>query len=96
MSKTTQNSRFIYVGVVAIVLILCLAIFGDNGLIKVGRLATMRDSIKEQSALLTDENVRLKAETDILQQDLYAIEKLSRSELDLVRENEILYKFTDH
>jgi len=86
---------FLWAGVAVVVLILIYTAFSERGLFKVRQLLYDRDSIKAQIKHTMDENIKLKREAAALSNDMHTIERTAREQLDLIKKNEILYKFGD-
>lgn len=90
-----KKSYFAYILILSSVAVLLLAwvSFGRHGLIDLYKmqkekeeyLATIRD-LKEKNQLLTAEIRRLREDKEYL-------ESVARKELDLIKENEIIYRF---
>ena len=90
-----ENKKTIFVGVAIISLFFFFTIFGDRGLTKVRLLTLERDALKEKADAIEEENRILTREIALLKNDIRTIERAARGQLDLVREDEILYKFAD-
>ncbi len=90
-----KNHKFFLAGLSIILVLFYYAVFSERGLLKVRELSMERDRIRMQAETVAAENRRLKEEAEALRHDIRAIEKAARSQLDLVREDEILYKFTE-
>lgn len=95
MIKTIQK-RFIFAGVTIVALILIYTAFSARGLLKVKQLIYDSNSINTQIDLITDKNNKLKIEAAALSNEITTIEKAAREQLDLVKKNEVLYKFDDN
>ena len=93
MSKDQRN--IIVIGLVIIALLLFYTVFSERGVLKGRQLALQRDALIAKSKLIEAENEELAEDLKKLNSDLRTIERVARSQLDLVKENEILYKFTD-
>lgn len=93
MNKDQRN--VIVVGLVIIALLLFYTVFSERGVLKGRQLALQRDALIAKSKIIEAENAQLAEELKRLNKDLKTIEKVARSQLDLVKEDEILYKFTD-
>ena len=92
--KTKRNSGFEYWLIWLLLLALffiCVTIFGHNGLLQIGELRRVRKVLKEEIAVLCEENESLRKEIKGLREDPFFIEKVAREELDLVRPNEVVY-----
>lgn len=93
MSKDQRN--IIVIGLVIIALLLFYTVFSERGVLKGRQLALQRDALIAKSKLIEAENKELAEDLKKLNSDLKTIERVARRQLDLVKENEILYKFTD-
>ena len=74
-------------------LVLAYTFFSERGLLKSRGLSMERDAIVLKANSTETENRILSAEIESLRSDMKTIEKTARTELDMVREDEILYKF---
>ncbi len=95
MIKTTQK-KFLLAGVTIVASILIYTAFSERGLLKVKQLLYDSNSINTQINLITDKNNKLKIEAAALSNEITTIEKAAREQLDLVKKNEVLYKFEDN
>ncbi len=95
MIDSSSNKIMPALGIFVISLMVIYTIFSERGLLKVRELTLDRDSIKSMSTRLEAENTKLEGHISALDKDIKVIEKAARSELDLVRKDEILYKFAD-
>ncbi|MBI3077464.1 MAG: septum formation initiator family protein [Deltaproteobacteria bacterium] len=86
--------RRVMLGAGALVLLLLgLTVFGDRGLLHLGRL-------RQEHARLLADNQRIRQQNDALRQEVLNlrgnkryVEEIARRELGLVREGEIVYHF---
>lgn len=92
-SFTENKATWLYV--ITFVFLLLYTFFSERGLVRVHQLTIDRDNIKIKSKQIEIENEKLLSKVQILKHDLSEMEKAARAELDLVREDEILYKFTE-
>jgi cell division protein FtsB len=81
-------------------LIICLSAtvgawlaFGDRGLIDLYSMKMQRQACIERIEQLEKENQALQEELELLSNDMEYVETLIRRKLNLVKENEILYRF---
>lgn len=95
MIRTIGGNKLFWGGASIVFLLLFYAVFSERGLLKVRRLSLERDTIKMRSSVIAEENRKLAKEAEALKHDIKAIERAARSQLDLVRKDEILYKFAD-
>ncbi|MBE9503364.1 MAG: septum formation initiator family protein [Proteobacteria bacterium] len=93
MNKDHRN--IIVVGLAITALLLFYTVFSERGVLKGRQLTLQRDALIAKSKVIKAKNAQLTEELKRLNNDLKTIEKIARSQLDLVKENEILYKFTD-
>jgi len=91
--KNKGSNEVVWGGILITALILAYTFFSERGLVKSRILSMERDAIVLKANSIEAENRILSAEVTSLQNDMKAIEKSARTELDLVREDEILYKF---
>ncbi|MDH3976396.1 MAG: septum formation initiator family protein [Deltaproteobacteria bacterium] len=92
--KSLPENKFTWLYVFTFVLLLLYTFFSERGLIRVHQLATERDNIIMRSQIVEGENKKLLSKALLLKNDFKEMEKTARAELDLVREDEILYKFS--
>ncbi len=69
--------------------------FGDQGLLHLYRKYMEKQAYIERINQLTKENMALQEEIRRLRTDREYVEELVRKELNLVKKNEIIYRFTD-
>lgn len=79
--------------VVTVALMLTLALFGEEGLIRAFKLNGERDLLRQQVDALQDENRVLRQEIEMLRNDPRYLEGVARRELGMVREDELVYQF---
>ena len=68
--------------------------FGERGFIHLFKMEKKRQSFLEKINKLEDENEALLEEIQRLRTDKSYVESLARREWDLVKDHEILYRFT--
>jgi cell division protein FtsB len=90
----TKRQKII-LGVVffAMLNLLLVVIFGDNGLVELKRLQHTHQSLLKSNLLLTQENSQMYKSIDRLQDDPDYIENIARRELGMIRSNELIFKF---
>lgn len=81
-------SSFIYMGI-----LLVSGIFGDMGVIKNYKLYKENKKIEEEIQKLEQENKKLRREADNLLGNPRYIEKIAREELNMSRDDEIIFIF---
>jgi len=67
--------------------------FGERGFINLHRIETERQAHLERIRLLNEENQALLNEINRLRTDLEYAESVARRELNLIRENEVIFRF---
>ena len=77
---------------IVLVAVLCFSVFGENGLMELGRLQEKYDRAVEANEKIALENKRLAREIDRLNKDLGYVEGLARRELGYVYEEEVVFK----
>ena len=82
------------------VLLICLCAtiaawlaFGKRGLLDLYSMEMQRQACIERINQLTKENQELKEELELLTNDMEYVESLVRKKLNLVKENEVIYRF---
>jgi len=78
--------------VLLLVLIIGLTIFGERGFIHIMRLQKEFNEIEKNNSILKIENEKIKIEVINLKNNLRYLEELSRNELGLAREDELIYR----
>ncbi len=69
--------------------------FGERGFVHLYHTEMERQDNIEKIRRLADENRTLREEIDRLRNDLKYVESVARRELNLIRENEIIYRFKE-
>jgi cell division protein FtsB len=92
--KKSATKRWIFRGVLLAFLALFLYLFlgGPYGFIKIVSLYVQLKSVEKQTDKLTVEKVLLTKQCDRLKTDLFAIEKIAREKLGMIKDGEIVYK----
>ena len=88
MKRFVINTVF----VLSLVLIIGLTILGERGFIHIMRLQEELFEIENNNSKLKIENEKLKIEVINLKNNLRYLEELSRNELGLAREGELIYR----
>ncbi len=84
----------IALGVINVILFYRM-IWGDSGILAFNKLRTQYQGLVQELASIDHKNISLSNEIRLLKSDNNYIEKMIRQRLHYVRENEILYLFTD-
>jgi len=87
------TSHILFIALVAFILL--ITVFGKNGLLQLIKLNKRVDSYEYKTESLKQDNEQLSEEISLLKNDLGYIEKIARTELGLVKANEIIYIFKD-
>jgi len=86
-------SRLIIIALCALLPLLGWVIFGERGLLQLYHAELERQEHIERIHGLAEENRALMAEIERLRNDMEYIEYMARRELNMVRENETVYRF---
>lgn len=68
--------------------------FGEGGFARLYRSEAERQSCIERIHRLADENQELLDEVERLRTDMKYVESVARRELNLIKENEVIYRFS--
>ncbi len=77
----------------AMLVLLLVVVFGDNGWVELKRLQETHMALVEGNARLTRENSQMYDIIGRLQNDPDYIENIARQELGMVRPDEVIFKF---
>lgn len=77
----------------AMLALLLVVIFGDNGWVELKRLQDTHRALAISNARLTRENSQMFDIVDRLQNDPEYIENIARQELGMIRPDEVIFKF---
>jgi len=80
--------------VAALSVAVCLALFGEQGVVANRELSARIDGMRQEVAEVERANATLRTEIRTLREDPRAVERLARSELNLVRDGELVFEFT--
>lgn len=73
--------------------LLLVAVFGEQGLLKVRQLRRERIELEERVAALQAETAELRSDVRGMQSDPFLYEKAAREQLGLVKPGEVVYDF---
>lgn len=82
------------IAIIFVVFIIAVSIFGENGLLSSKELRKIANNLQKEIQLIEADNEELRKEIHALKNDPSIIEKITREELGLTREGEIIYKFS--
>ena len=68
------------------------AVFNEDGFLAVRKFQQELDTLKQSNETLKKENAQIKIQIDRLKTDPFAIEKVAREKLNMVRQDEIVYQ----
>ncbi len=78
-----------------VALILGFALFGDRGILHMLKLSGQKAGLTQKLAELKAQNEELRIEIALLRNDPLYIERIARIELGMVRDDELVFQFTD-
>ena len=78
-------------GVVAVMFV--FALFGERGILHIFKLKSQQGNLQQQLAQVEEVNGGLRKEIASLSADRRHLERLARSQLGMVREDEVVYQF---
>lgn len=90
-----MKSQKKWVKLVLVLAILYIVCSGNRGLWSLYKLHQEKQNLKEQVTLLRSEIGLCQAEYQTFEKNPAVLEKQAREELNLVKTNEIVYKFTE-
>lgn len=70
-----------------------VVVFGDNGLVELRRMRATHDTLAQENERLTRDNMKMYRTVQRLQSDPAYIESVARSELGMIRADEVIFKF---
>lgn len=76
-----------------VALILGFALFGDRGVLHMLKLSSQKDDIAQTLETARQQNDALRVEIAALHGDRKAIERIARTELGMVRDDELVFQF---
>ncbi len=78
---------------VVVVYLFWIFLFGEDGIIKFSELKKRRIEVMDDVARLQQQNIRLKEEIRLLEENGFAVERYAREELNLSRPDEYVFIF---
>lgn len=90
-SSTGKNMNLLPLGVLLIVL--WFALFGERGVLHLHKLTRQKASLVETLAQVEAHNQSLREQIVLLRGDRSYIEHLARTELGMVRDDELVFQF---
>lgn len=77
-----------------IAVVMGFALFGDRGVVHMLQLHTRMADLQEDLAAIEQQNSALQDEIQALRSDRLTIEQIARTELGMVREDELVFQFS--
>ncbi len=86
----------IVLGLIVVVMfnLLLVILFGDNGLVELGRMRDSHQRLVQSNADLIQNNLQMYRSIDRLQHDWTFIEYVARQEMGMIRSDELIFKFS--
>ena len=78
-----------------VVLLLGFALFGDRGVLHMLNLTSQKTALSQTLAEFEAQNEELRLEIAALRSDRRYIERIARTELGMVRDDELVFQFAD-
>ncbi len=77
-----------------VVLILGFAVFGERGILHMLKLSGHKATLAQKIAETEAQNEELRGEISALRSDRHYIERIARTELGMVRDDELVFQFS--
>jgi cell division protein FtsB len=90
-----DGGRLNYWPLALVALILGFALFGDRGILYMLKLSGQKADLVQKITGVESENQALRSEIDSLRGDRRYIERIARTELGMVRDDELVFQFSD-
>lgn len=91
-----DGGRFNLWPLALVAVILGFAFFGDRGILHMLKLSNQKAALEEKLDDVKVQNETLRIEIDSLRNDRHYIEKVARTELGMVRDDELVFQFADN
>ena len=78
-----------------VALILGFALFGDRGILHMLNLSGQKTVMAQKLVDMEEQNEKLRVEIAALRSDRRYIERIARTELGMVRDDELVFQFAD-
>ncbi len=88
----SSTQRILLMSLVLFMSMIGAAVFNEDGFMAVHKFQSELDKLKHDNKALRKENARIRVQIDRLKTDPFAIEKVAREKLNMVRQNEIVYQ----
>ncbi len=94
-SAQTRGGRMKFWSLGLVALVLGLAFFGDRGVLHFIKLSNQKAMIAAELEQVEKQNSGLRQEIAMLRGDRHYIERLARTELGMVRDDELVFQFAE-
>ena len=90
---TRRQKMLVMTAAAAMLGLLLVIVFGDNGALELHRLRTRHQHLVQTNAALMKENLQMYRAIDRLQNDPNYVENVARHELGMIAADELIFKF---
>ena len=92
MKHLTKAHKTAILGLVLFVSMVLVSVFSDKGFVTAYDFRNELETLESSNVRLSVENSVLKEEISALKSDSFAVEKIARAKLNLVKPGEVVYK----
>jgi cell division protein FtsB len=92
MKKLPRTQQILYLSLTFFVVMILVAVFHEDGILTVLKLEEDLVELKDSNEKLRDENKGIRREIKLLKNDPFAIEKIAREKLRMVKPGETVYQ----
>ena len=92
MNINSNYQKIILLGLGFFMLLMIMAVFHENGILNAYRFEQEQVKMKEENDALRRQNISLQNNIRALKSDPYAIEKIAREKLNLVKTGDQVYR----
>jgi len=87
-----SSQRIMLMSLVLFLAMIGAAVFNEDGFLTAYKFQEELDTLKQSNKELRKKNARIKIQIDRLKTDPFAIEKVAREKLNMVKSEEIIYQ----